>query len=72
MIRVRGRCVGGRIELESPVPLTDGTPVEVVVQPIPDDPDDWADAAAERLEREWDNDRDAVYDDWKRLYGQPG
>jgi hypothetical protein len=71
MIRVRGRCVGGRIELDDPVPFTDGTPVEVVIEAVPDAAD-WADVAAERLEREWDNDRDAVYDDWKRLYGRPG
>ena len=29
----------------------------------------WALLGTARLEEEWDNPQDAVYDDWKRLYG---
>jgi hypothetical protein len=29
----------------------------------------WAELGMSRLEAEWDNAGDALYDDWKRLYG---
>jgi hypothetical protein len=29
----------------------------------------WAELGMDRLEAEWDNPRDAIYDDWRRLYG---
>ena len=29
----------------------------------------WADLGMARLEAEWDNPQDAIYDDWRRLYG---
>ncbi len=29
----------------------------------------WAELGMERLESEWDNPQDAIYDDWRRLYG---
>jgi hypothetical protein len=28
----------------------------------------WAELGMDRLEQEWDNPEDAVYDDWKKLY----
>jgi len=28
----------------------------------------WAELGMNRLEQEWDNPEDAVYDDWKKLY----
>ena len=31
--------------------------------------DEFADLGLARLEEEWDNPDDAVYDDWKKLYG---
>ena len=29
----------------------------------------WAELGMSRLEQEWDNPEDAMYDDWKKLYG---
>ena len=29
----------------------------------------WAELGMNRLEAEWDNPQDAIYDDWRRLYG---
>jgi hypothetical protein len=31
----------------------------------------WASMSEEALGRVWDNDADAAYDDWQRLYGLP-
>jgi hypothetical protein len=70
MIRVKGRYRNATIELAESVNLPDGTVVEVVIHPAGEDADDaWRDLGMERLEREWDNERDAIYDDWRRLYG---
>jgi hypothetical protein len=70
MIRVKGRYREGRIDLEQPIDVPDGAPVEVTVQPAAESVDDeWRGLGMDRLEQEWDNDRDAVYDDWRRLYG---
>ena len=33
------------------------------------EPQGWAELGMSRLEQEWDNPEDAVYDDWKKLYG---
>lgn len=30
---------------------------------------EWVELGMSRLEQEWDNSEDAVYDDWKKLYG---
>ena len=32
---------------------------------------EWSDLSAEALSRVWDNDKDAVYDNWRDLYGVP-
>ncbi len=31
----------------------------------------WSDMSADALTRVWDNDQDAVYDNWRELYGIP-
>ena len=36
-----------------------------------DEVEDWRDLSMSRLEQEWDNPEDAIYDDWKWLYGVP-
>jgi hypothetical protein len=69
-IRVRGHVRGGRLELDSPLELPDGQSVEVLIQsPETAEAEAWHDAGMSRLEEEWDNPTDAVYDDWRRLYG---
>lgn len=69
-IRVRGYVRGGRLELDQPVNLPDGEAVEVVIQPAEAaEAEDWRAAGMARLEDEWDNPADAVYDDWRSLYG---
>ncbi len=70
MIRIKGRYRQGRVELEEPIDVPDGTPVEVTVQPMAEAADeDWRELGMDRLEQEWNNERDAIYDDWRRLYG---
>ncbi len=73
MIRVTGRYQKQSVELDVPLSLSDGTVVEVVVR-VKTDPsvierDEFADLGMTRLEEEWDNPEDAIYDDWKKLYG---
>ena len=68
MVRVRGQYRNGRIELEQPLNLPDGSDVEVAILPAEEPADDdWRDLGMNRLEEERNNDQDAVYDDWRRL-----
>jgi hypothetical protein len=71
MIRVKGHYRQGRIDLDQPINVPEDASVDVTVQAISDLPDDWRELGMERLEQEWDNERDAIYDDWRRLYGVP-
>jgi hypothetical protein len=61
------------LELDEPLALADGTPVEVDVYSADEvraaEAHAWASLGMGRLEDEWDNPEDAVYDDWKKLYG---
>ena len=73
MIRVTGRYHQQSVELDAPLSLLDGTVVEVVVR-VKADPSavetaEFADLGMARLEEEWDNPEDAIYDNWKQLYG---
>ena len=73
MIHVTGRYHQQSVELDAPLSLLDGTVVEVVVR-VKADPSavetaEFADLGMARLEEEWDNPEDAIYDNWKQLYG---
>jgi len=61
------------LELEQPLALPEGTRVEVDVylaeEAHSSEDHAWAVLGTARLEEEWDNPEDAIYDDWKRLYG---
>jgi hypothetical protein len=42
----------------------------VTVEPqVASENDEWRQLGIDRLEQEWNNERDAIYDDWRRLYG---
>ena len=73
MTRVTGRYQKQSVELDAPLGLSEGTVVEVVVRvkadPLAAERTDFADLGMARLEEEWDNPEDAIYDDWKQLYG---
>ena len=70
MIRVKGRCQNKSLRLDQPVDLPDGTEVVIEIHPVGDTEDErWRDLGMTRLESEWDNPDDAVYDNWKTLYG---
>ena len=70
MIRVKGRCQNKSLRLDEPVDLPDGTEVVIEIRPVCDAEDErWRDLGMTRLESEWDNPDDAVYDNWKKLYG---
>jgi predicted DNA-binding antitoxin AbrB/MazE fold protein len=78
MVRAKGRYRNQVLELEQPLALPEGTRVEVDVyvtdesqQSDAHDSEEhsWALLGTARLEDEWDNPGDAIYDDWKRLYG---
>jgi hypothetical protein len=60
------------LELDEPLALADGTQVEVEIY-LADavqaaEVHAWASLGMSRLEEEWDNPDDAIYDDWKTLY----
>jgi hypothetical protein len=70
VIRITGRYHDQKVELDQPLNLPDGTEVELEIYPARDEQEEgWADLGMSRLEAEWDNAQDAIYDDWKRLYG---
>jgi hypothetical protein len=70
MIRIKGRYFQQKVELDQPLDLPDGTEVEVEIKSEEDrEKEDWIRLGMSRLEAEWDNPEDAIYDDWKKLYG---
>lgn len=36
-----------------------------------DDNEDWQQLGLVAFEKEWDNEEDAIYDDWRTIYGVP-
>jgi hypothetical protein len=68
---VRGVYRNGKVELDLPLDLPDGSPVEVDVRLLTQEDEDeaWRELGASRVEQEWDTPQDAAYDDWRRLYG---
>lgn len=68
MTRRLGRIKGNTVELLEPGGLQEGALVEVEIHLVGDD-EAWHVLGMSRLEEEWDNPEDAIYDDWKRLYG---
>lgn len=73
MIRVKGRYRGQKLELDQPLDLPEGAEVVVEIRPATGDEaseeEAWRELGMSRLEEEWDNPQDAVYDDWRKLYG---
>ena len=70
MIRAKGRIEDKKLVLEQPLDLVDGTEVVVdVYSPEDLEREAWSELGMSRLEEEWDNPDDAIYDDWKKLYG---
>lgn len=73
MIRVKGRYCGHKLELDQPLNLPEGAEVVLDIFPVsgdaPSDDEAWRDVGMRRLEAEWDNPQDAVYDNWRKLYG---
>jgi len=72
MIRATGRYRNQNLELDQPLNLDEGTSVIVEIQPVPSEADaEWAELGMSRLEEAWNNPEDAIYDDWRQLYGVP-
>ena len=73
MVRAKGRYRNQTLELDEPLTLAEGTPVEVDIYPADEaqtaEAHAWASLGMDRLDEEWDNPEDAIYDDWKKLYG---
>jgi len=73
MIRVKGRYRDQKLELEQPLNLAEGVEVEIEIRTVAEEEarerEGWHSLGMERLEEEWDNPKDAVYDNWKQLYG---
>jgi hypothetical protein len=61
------------LELDQPLALAEGTEVEIDIHFVEEaqgiEHRGWSELGMSRLEQEWDNSADAVYDDWKKLYG---
>jgi len=68
MIRTKGRYRNQTVELDQPLNLADGTEVELEIL-LSDEKEAWMELGMSRLEDEWSNSQDAIYDDWKKLYG---
>jgi hypothetical protein len=66
VIRLKGRYLNQKVELDQPLDLAEGTEVEILVRT---EEEDWSELGKARLEQEWDNPQDAIYDDWKTHYG---
>ncbi len=70
MIRIRGKCEKKSLRLEEPVELPDGTEVVIDIHPVSGESDEgWRELGMDRLESEWTNPDDAIYDNWRELYG---
>lgn len=68
-MRIRGRYRNQTVELSTPLTLAEGTEVEVEIT-LPEaavipDTEGWQELGMSRLEEEWDNPDDAIYDNWK-------
>jgi hypothetical protein len=63
MKRIKGRYANQKVELDHPLDLEDGTEVEILIRT---EMEDWSEMGMVRLEQEWDNPQDAIYDDWKQ------
>jgi hypothetical protein len=73
MIRAKGRYRNQAVQLDEPLEIAEDSEVLVDIH-IRDSAEDnerrqWADLGMGRLEEDWDNPEDAIYDDWKKLYG---
>lgn len=69
MIRVRGIFENHALRLQDPVALPEGTEVIVDIHTVEDFDNALSDLGMSRLEEEWDNPEDSIYDNWKSLYG---
>jgi hypothetical protein len=74
MMRAKGRYRNQTLELDQPLALAEGTEVEIAIHLAEaeevqgSEPQEWAELGMQRLEAEWENPEDALYDDWKKLY----
>jgi hypothetical protein len=72
MILAKGHYRGQKLELEKPLDIPEGTEVEVAIQCSEEEEKAaWVELGMQRLAEEWDNPQDAIYDDWRTLYGVP-
>jgi hypothetical protein len=70
MIHTKGKYRNQRIELDQPLALADGTEVELEIRIAGEgEKQGWTELGMNRLEEEWNNPDDAIYDNWKQLYG---
>ena len=73
MIRVTGRYRGQKLELDQPLGLPEGAEVVLEIRRVTGEESSgdeaWREVGMCRLQDEWDNPQDAVYDDWRKLYG---
>ena len=71
MIRVKGKYVNQTLELQAPLELAEGTEIDILIAVSKEDleHEEWTAMSLSRLEEKWDNPQDAIYDDWKKLYG---
>lgn len=70
MIRLKGHWKQSSLHLDQPLSLPEGTEVVVEIRTLDEATDaEWQEQGMQRLEAEWDNPADAVYDNWKELYG---
>lgn len=74
MIRATGRYQQQTLQLDLPIAIEEGARVVVEITPAEEPAGvdaDWSDAGMSRLEDDWGNAEDAVYDNWRSLYDVP-
>lgn len=75
MIRAKASYRDKKLELDRTLDLQEGTEVIIHVYktPTPEQEDQaFRDLGMQRIAEKLDNPEDAIYDDWKKLYGVEG
>ena len=69
-MRVKGVYRNQKLELQNPLPLAEGAEVEIEVrtpgETLEEEDEAWRELGMSRMEEEWDNPEDAIYDNWGR------
>ena len=71
LTKYKGFVRGNVVELPADVELSEGSEVTIVVGDIDESLENywWIKLSEASFARDWDNELDAVYDNWREIYG---